>query len=467
MQFLKMLQLAGVVAVTMSLTTLGLAQPVDDARTLPAARPGECYAKVVVPAKYKTEPVDVTTRQAANRYEVLPGEFETVQQRALVKESAVKLVPVPAEFDVTEEEVQLAPASQQWVVGRAKNALPASPMLLAAIENTGISLAEQSAGTCLSEYYVPAQFETEQVRVLKTEGYEQVEVDPPVYEWVTEKVVVQEASKEIVEVPAEFETVTEKLLIAPASQVWKPGTGLIQKVDNTTGEIMCLVEVPAKYKTVKRKVIKSEAATKVVDVPAQFAERRVRKLVKPSQERRIKVEPEYESLEKLVKVADERFFWRRDGAGGDTGAEPTGNIVCLMATPAKVATVEQRKVKTPASVRETEIPAEYETISVRKVATEPATKEINIPSVVKTLSTQVKVSEERLVWRSVLCETNMTRRVITDLQNALKTAGFDPGPVDGQVGAKTLRAIDDYQRANGMERGGLTMTTLEALGVRI
>ena len=58
-------------------------------------------------------------------------------------------------------------------------------------------------------------------------------------------------------------------------------------------------------------------------------------------------------------------------------------------------------------------------------------------------------------------------RIMTDLQNALKAAGFDPGPADGQIGARTMRAVDDYQRANGMERGGLTLTTLEALGVKI
>ena len=30
-----------------------------------------------------------------------------------------------------------------------------------------------------------------------------------------------------------------------------------------------------------------------------------------------------------------------------------------------------------------------------------------------------------------------------------------------------MRAVDDYQRAKGMERGGLTLSTLEALGVKM
>jgi peptidoglycan hydrolase-like protein with peptidoglycan-binding domain len=61
----------------------------------------------------------------------------------------------------------------------------------------------------------------------------------------------------------------------------------------------------------------------------------------------------------------------------------------------------------------------------------------------------------------------MTPRILTDLQNALKAAGYNPGPVDGQIGAQTMRAVDDYQRDKGMERGGLTLSTLTALGVKM
>ena len=50
---------------------------------------------------------------------------------------------------------------------------------------------------------------------------------------------------------------------------------------------------------------------------------------------------------------------------------------------------------------------------------------------------------------------------------ALKAAGYNPGPIDGSIGAQTMRAVDEYQRANGMERGGLTLSTLKALGVKI
>ena len=43
---------------------------------------------------------------------------------------------------------------------------------------------------------------------------------------------------------------------------------------------------------------------------------------------------------------------------------------------------------------------------------------------------------------------------IREIQRALKTAGFDPGPLDGQLGAKTKTAVRDFQTANGLEPDG-------------
>jgi hypothetical protein len=465
MQSCKILKLSCLAASIAAASMPAMAETVDNTGTLPNAKPGECYAKVVIPAQYKTENVDVTAREASVRFEMVPAKYEVVEEKVLVKEAAKKIVPVPAEYETTTETVEIAPASKVWLSGRKRTALPASPLLLAAIENGGIKLDEQPVGACLSEYYVPAQYKDEDVKVLKTASYEKIEVEPAAYEWTEEKVLVKEATKEVVEVPAVFETVTEKVLVSPATTMWKAGRGPVQRIDNSTGEIMCLVEVPAKYKSVTRKVIKSPATTKEVEIPAEYAVQRVSKLVKPAQERRIKVEPTYETVSKRVLVAEEKFFWHPDWEDKPAG-KPTGNTICLRETPAKMATVEQRKVKTPASIQEVEIPAEYKMVKVRKLVSPPTQKKIEIPAVIETVAKQVKVADERREWRSVLCETNMTPGVLTELQKALKAAGFDPGPIDGNIGAQTMRAVDEYQRTKGMERGGLTLSTLEALGVK-
>ena len=43
---------------------------------------------------------------------------------------------------------------------------------------------------------------------------------------------------------------------------------------------------------------------------------------------------------------------------------------------------------------------------------------------------------------------------IREVQKALKIAGFDPGPIDGRLGARTRSAVRDFQNANGLEADG-------------
>jgi peptidoglycan hydrolase-like protein with peptidoglycan-binding domain len=55
-------------------------------------------------------------------------------------------------------------------------------------------------------------------------------------------------------------------------------------------------------------------------------------------------------------------------------------------------------------------------------------------------------------------------------QGALKTQGFDPGPIDGRMGPRTSAALSDYQRKNDLPVTGMlddaTMAKLEVRGTR-
>jgi peptidoglycan hydrolase-like protein with peptidoglycan-binding domain len=53
---------------------------------------------------------------------------------------------------------------------------------------------------------------------------------------------------------------------------------------------------------------------------------------------------------------------------------------------------------------------------------------------------------------------------ITEVQAALTAAGYT-APADGAFGPATLRAMESFQRANGLPVGYLTVSTVEALGV--
>ena len=44
---------------------------------------------------------------------------------------------------------------------------------------------------------------------------------------------------------------------------------------------------------------------------------------------------------------------------------------------------------------------------------------------------------------------------VKDVQKALKRAGFDPGPVDGQAGKKTKSAIKQFQKSKNLKADGV------------
>ena len=51
-------------------------------------------------------------------------------------------------------------------------------------------------------------------------------------------------------------------------------------------------------------------------------------------------------------------------------------------------------------------------------------------------------------------------------QQALKDKGHDPGVVDGKMGPKTMTALGDFQKSQGMEATGrLDERTVQALGM--
>ncbi len=43
---------------------------------------------------------------------------------------------------------------------------------------------------------------------------------------------------------------------------------------------------------------------------------------------------------------------------------------------------------------------------------------------------------------------------VREIQQALRAAGYDPGPADGRMGPRTQTAIRDFQLANGLEADG-------------
>ena len=437
--------------------------PIDATNTLPDAKPGECFAKVIVPATYETNTQEVVVQPEQETIKIVPATFDTAEQEIEVKPAYTKLKAIPAKYRTEEELVEIEPARNEWVTSLGRKGIPASPALLVAAKTSGIDIDSTQPGQCYREYFMPAKFEQKDKQVETKEASENIVIKPAEFE-ASEEVVTSRPAYTVKKlIPAVYEKVEEKVEIEPAKAVWKKGSGLVERIDNTTGEIMCLVQVPAKYDTFLKTVLKSKAEIVDTEIPAETKSIKVMKLVTDATSEKIPVEAEFTTVTTRAKVADAQFSWR--GAADEGDGTYTGLQVCLKEIPAKQQSLKKLVLDTPASVEDTKVPAETKTVKVEKVATAPEVVRTVVPEQTKVVELRKKVSSEKLEWRRVLCQTNMTKEMNMKIQQALKDAGYYNGPVDGSIGRGTLNSVNKYQIDKDLPRGGLTIKVLEDLGV--
>jgi len=136
-------------------------------------------------------------------------------------------------------------------------------------------------------YLKTPTYRTETEKVPKRQASERIELIPAQTEMVEQQVLVGAAYEREKIIPAQFDTVSEEILVKPASTRWKKGRGLVEKVNNFTGEIMCLEEVPAEYKTVV-----------------------VNNVIAPATENRISIPAEYQTVSKTVLASEGKMVWQ-------------------------------------------------------------------------------------------------------------------------------------------------------------
>jgi len=288
----------------------GLAHAEDNMMSfIPHAKPGECYARVMIPPEFRTESSTVVIKEATESLRIVPAKYEWTEEQVVVSEATTDLQVVPATYGTETDTVEITPASSHWVTGSKYSTIEASPGLLALAAAGGADLNSAAGGQCFQEYYEAPTFNEVTERVLVSEASETIKVIPARYEWVEKQEIVAAATKKMVEIPAVFDTVTERIKVEDAKVVWKKGRGAIEKIDNSTGDIMCLVEVPAVYKTVEKTVMKSAPSSRMIAEPVQYDTVRVRKLIEPAREVRTEVPGRYREITKLVKTADARHLW--------------------------------------------------------------------------------------------------------------------------------------------------------------
>ena len=182
---------------------------------------------------------------------------------------------------------------------------------------------------------IPAVYETVKEQVVIKEASRREEVIPAQYELVDDEVLARPADKRTIEVPALYEKQTTQVLVRPGYTTWKagPDNNSLQKLDEKSGNVYCLVEIPAEYRTethevlvrpastrieeipaeymtVKKMVLKKPETIRVVEIPAEYGEREVVRMVRPQEEKRIPVPAEYEQVRVRMPL-DTADLWRQ------------------------------------------------------------------------------------------------------------------------------------------------------------
>lgn len=366
---------------------------------------------VEIPEQFRMVPRQVLKTPAGVREIEMAAEYATMTRQVIDTEAQTREINIPATYQtVTRWEIDVEKLKAAGYKFDANGDIVAMPngdrVLRAAAVMAGLGGANAAVGQAAGKGAGAKAGDAKSAGADSgEEGYVREIRIPAEYRTVTRQVIDRPASVRTVEVPGESKSVKTRVVVTPAR----------------TEEIV----IPATFKTVTREVVASAPTTREIPVPGAKATVSRRVVDAPASTRKIPV-------------------------------------------PAVFETVVRRVVDTPASLREEFTPAVYKTVT-RQVIDQPATtREIAVPAQYETLSNRVQVAQASTERRAVLCETNATPAKIREIQQALKTAGYNPGPVNGVLRAATMNAVNRYQQSKGLPVDGfLNLETVKALGVNL
>ena len=285
--------------------------------------------------------------------------------------------------------------------------------------------ASAKAGECYAKVLIPATYTTTPEEVMVQPGITNFKKTPAVYRDVQKEILVEEESFELVAVPPVYETVSETVLIQP-EQIVKT---VVPATFRTETKRVMISPARVEWKVGRGAYEKIDTATGEimcrVEVPAVFKDYTQQVIDKPAQTR-----------EEVI--------------------------------PAKYITIERKVMKTPPTTRKQIIPAKYRTVTIRELVEPEKFEVVESPARFATIQKKKLVNAETVNWRQILCETNTTPGIVRRIQEALVSAGYNLGfAPDGELGPGTQAVIRKYQQDNNLPTGGLTISTIERLGVTL
>ncbi len=372
-----------------------------------------CYAKYALPDQFETVENKVLVKAATNREKIVPAVYKDVEEQVLVTPAYEKQVAVPATFDYVEEQVLVTPKLTKLIEVPAVYETVTEKVLVKE-ESTRI-------------VPIPAEYEIVTEKVLVAPEKKNIIIAPATYETITEPVEVsspysvkypipvafnnveemyeiEPAYERVEQLTPEIEVITETTEIKPASSQWikKEANQNCLSADPRDCDVWCLIEIPAEYQTVTKEInkgcdgsgIANSGCTRTVQVPAKMGMRNKTVLATTATFKTEMMPAEYATVTKTVLK----------------NAATTKETVI----PAVYNTLEKTVVKKAATYKEEKIPAEYKDVTKEVLVTPATTKMETIPAVYKKIRKKVVLTPATIETKQIpaVYKTIVTKKMV-------------------------------------------------------
>lgn len=166
-------------------------------------------------------------------------------------------------------------------------------------------------GQCYIKVKQAAIYKTLSKKILLRKAMKKrVQVRPAQYHWKVKKILVKPKRYTQRIIPAQYRMINHRVLIKPSYHAWKKGKGLITRIDETTGEILCRVKIPAVYKNVRKKVLVRPAHSIKSVQPAVYKQIKTKTMLSPVVYKTAYIPARYTTKIYKVKTSTAKYVWR-------------------------------------------------------------------------------------------------------------------------------------------------------------
>ncbi|CAN0010950.1 unnamed protein product [Ectocarpus sp. 12 AP-2014] len=261
--------------------------------------------------------------------------------------------------------------------------------------------------------------------------------------------------REMVEIQIKDQQATIDVTPADIEQGFK-------RVETREGTLTYRIEPPT-YRTVEERVMTRPPVERFEVVPAVFED----------QERTVVVEEGRRSLESCqaggnstnMSFCMQEHPSREERVSVQVMVQPETTRVVI--EPAEYTTVTRQVIDTPARVIEIWDEPNEELVETQDIASPARTSQSIIPRQTRLMERIDYQGEPELQMRQAVCDSDISPRLVEQIQTALRQYGFNIGTIDGHLGPRTLSALSEFQNQRGLVQAGLTFESLENLAISI